>query len=849
VKIQVYQALCGENPKKAYDLLKTNFPDKDIAKNLAFKTGLQDNVQGTKWDPQIRGFFEGEYFLLMKTFPDRSSDVRPGRVFSHTLILPADQICECVSLNAFFSILPQEMDKNSVLENISVDCSISNETLTDTNFKGRFNKVIHGLVNHHKYKNTIIWVGQKDMSNATNELWKLLTPSERKTFNFGIYFDAENISGDKLNLITVPESIHSKFLSKEFLLINKNENYLPSGLAEEILAGNINAKNRLEIFRKELNLSDLTRSELDLIAVVLPTMENLNSITDIKKVNTLGQIIALHAPNPQTGKNFKNKLIDRLVTLIENSNSSDLTVLRNFKLECFLSANEKMGKAVQSWVNKYILNTKKADLNESLGIINLLNTDKKSWISINISKKIGESLGILDSEKAKLIWRWLLFDPSYFDTVQQFVSQTSANETILIATKPKKIDKSNVECAINAANKKRWFRLNAHLLLSIHLPEKALEMQLSVDKDPESMEGLLIIAKKVEQSKLVAIAIKISDPRILKILSMLHGTSALVLDNLDLSDPSAQKLIILFGEDHGNSNWLKNGKRSKKAVKNIFDCLISGTQVELRLLEDIAESEFSDVLDYDQRNALWEKLPGIIRSKILESTSTKLLGKLAKDPATKVPDDKILSEFILSNGISGFLYYNNDKLKNTLPIFNRYKNIPDHYLTDYLRNYRGDLNSLDAKQLGKLIYNRSNRDAAHLIYQKSSRDNNWRFALVECHSILDRWTRFKIAGKGIIKGVKIPSDDWWTPLGEFIVEYYSNRNALVTVWRKAGGQESDLLMDGSALDAWNNALSKLRHGALKKPKMKDLLSEINKDYGHIEDFRLLYDLRHSFIKK
>ncbi|RZK00772.1 MAG: hypothetical protein EOO46_20905, partial [Flavobacterium sp.] len=294
MKVQVYQALCGENPKKAYDLLKTNFPDKDVARNLAFKTGLQDNVQGTKWDPEIRGFFEGNYFLLMKTFPDRSSDVRPGRVFSHTLILPADQICECMSLNAFFSILPQEMDKNSVLDNISVDCSVSNETPTDTDFKGRFNKVIHGLVNHQKYKNTIIWLGQKDMSNATNELWKLLAPSERKTFNFGIYFDAENISSDKLNLITVPESIHSKFLSKEFLLINKNENYIPSGLAEEILAGNTNAKNRLEIFRKELDLSDLTRSELDLIAVVLPTMENLHSITDIKKVNTLGQIIALH---------------------------------------------------------------------------------------------------------------------------------------------------------------------------------------------------------------------------------------------------------------------------------------------------------------------------------------------------------------------------------------------------------------------------------------------------------------------------------------------------------------------------------------------------------------------------
>ncbi|EJP17918.1 hypothetical protein LEP1GSC080_0080, partial [Leptospira interrogans str. FPW2026] len=60
-------------------------PDISLAKSLAFKTDLHDEAGGVAWKPTVRGYFENDYFLLMKTFPDRAPDVRSGRAFSHVL--------------------------------------------------------------------------------------------------------------------------------------------------------------------------------------------------------------------------------------------------------------------------------------------------------------------------------------------------------------------------------------------------------------------------------------------------------------------------------------------------------------------------------------------------------------------------------------------------------------------------------------------------------------------------------------------------------------------------------------------------------------------------------------------
>ncbi|RZK27043.1 MAG: hypothetical protein EOO43_00855, partial [Flavobacterium sp.] len=85
--ITIHQAICGEQ-NKGWELLKTTLNDSALARKIAFQTDLQDSPpSGVSWLPVLRGFLYDEYFLIIKTYPDNSPDVRNGRVFSHCLII------------------------------------------------------------------------------------------------------------------------------------------------------------------------------------------------------------------------------------------------------------------------------------------------------------------------------------------------------------------------------------------------------------------------------------------------------------------------------------------------------------------------------------------------------------------------------------------------------------------------------------------------------------------------------------------------------------------------------------------------------------------------------------------
>jgi hypothetical protein len=71
---------------------------------------------------------------------------------------------------------------------------------------------------------------------------------------------------------------------------------------------------------------------------------------------------------------------------------------------------------------------------------------------------------------------------------------------------------------------------------------------------------------------------------------------------------------------------------------------------------------------------------------------------------------------------------------------------------------------------------------------------------------------------------------------------------MTTIWKKSGGKEYDLKINGSTRDIWLDALHRLRHRAIKHITMNDLLKEIKKDYNHHDDFRTLYEIRDQFIK-
>lgn len=843
MKVTIHQSICGE-VNKGWGLIKTTLPDISLAKSIAFKTDLQDQTSGINWTPAIRGFSEGDYFLIMRTFEDRSVGVRPGRKFSHVLLIPQKEIVGIDDIEPIINLLLKEINKDIILEPISIEISSNNTASMPDAFQGKFNKLINGYINRNNYRNTLIWIGQEGFNTAVLELWKRLTVTERQNFQFGIAFNNDHKEIASINLIAVPESVQSKFAKSDFFIIGKNDNHKPTELIEQLLIGDASVQHRISNFEKTIESKPLSREDIALVAKGIDTFEQIDNVKDIKRLNTLSHIIAQYAPSDKQGSDFKQRLLNKIIQLAESATFSDLNVLRIFKTESFKNAQKTLSTVLTDWMKKYIF----SNGNTSIGYASFFEQVKKSntnWWDKVIIQEFESYLGNLQASKMVIVYSWLMESPSILSTIKSFIDKSKNAESSFIEKLPKKIAKELIEELKGFSINNNWLRLYAHLL-DIQLEfDVALTELFKIDDAENYFEAIEVIIAGKDSNSVIDYAVNTGESRMIKIAGEICHKTPKHFKRMDVCNVNWQ---FIWMEAIELGSPIDSGlKEPEKEIYKLFDHLIDGNIVSEELIAKIAQSEFGNLFAYPNRANLWNKLPSSSKDNFLTKTSATLLEQLSKNSTIEIPNDTILLEHISKKGIADFLYFNRNNIRSVISIFEQFSQLGDDNLRDYLNNFSGHINSIDAAQLGKLIARRRFSSSAYAINSKSSKANNWRFALAECYDLLDFWTKFLSPYSGSFLSSSITKDEWWRNTEELIIELYPNGISLTTIWKKAGGKESELLSRGSADEIWRDALSKLRKNQFKDIGIKDLLEEIKKQYGHIQKFEILYNLRKDFI--
>lgn len=844
MKVIIHQSICGE-VNKAWGLIKTTLLDVNIAKSIAFRTDLQDQTSGINWEPAIRGFSEGDYFLIMKTFEDTSADVRRGRKFSHVLIIPKKEIVGIDNIEQIINLLPQEINKSTDLEPISVEMSSSDAVSIADAIRGKFNKLINGYLNIKAYKNTLIWIGQEGFDTAVIELWKRLTVIERQNFHFGIAFNNDHKGTNLISLIAVPESVQSKFVRSDFFVIGKNDNHEPTELIEQLLIGDVSVQQRISNFEKTIESKSLSREDIELIAKGIDTFEHIDSVRDLKKLNTLSHIVAKYALSDKQGTDFKQRLLNNIVQLAESANFSDLNILRNFKTESFKNSKKTLSTALVGWMKKYIFSIESKS-GDYTSFFEQLKKSTSNWWDKVITQELESYLGTLHAFKIVNIYAWLMESPSNLSIIKSFIDKSNNAESCFIEKLPKKISKELIEELQEFSISNNWLRLYAHLLDRQFELGTALTELFKIDQDKNYFDAIEAIIVGKDDNSIIDYAVTTGESRMIKIAGKICNNAAKHLKKMDVLNTNWQ---LIWGEAIENGNDVGAGlKEPEKEIHKLFDCLIGGNSVSERLIDKISQSEFGNLLMYPKRTILWCKLSLSVKDNFLTKTSTALLEQLSKNSTIEIPNDNILLDHISKKGIFEFLYYNRNNIKSVIQVFEKFPQLNDNNLRDYLNNFSGQIDAIDATRLGKLIKVRYFSNSAYVINSKASKTNNWKYALSECHHLMDFLTKGILALSGILSTVKISSDQWWQSAEELIIELYPNGTSLTTIWKKAGGKESDLLVKGTSSEIWSDVFYKLRRGQFKDITMNDLLKEIKKQYIANQKFKIIYDLRKSFIK-
>jgi hypothetical protein len=844
VKVIIHQSICGE-VNKAWGLIKTTLPDVNIAKSIAFRTDLQDQTSGINWEPAIRGFSEGDFFMIMKTFEDTSPDVRRGRKFSHVLMIPKKEIVGIDNIEQIISLLPQEINKSTNLEPISIEMSSSDAVSIADAIRGKFNKLINGYININSYKNTLIWIGQEGFDTAVIELWKRLTVLERQNFQFSIAFNNDHKGTNYISLIAVPESVQSKFVKSDFFIIGKNDNHEATELIEQLLIGDASVQERISNFEKTIESKSFSREDISFIAKGIDTFEHLESVKDLKKLNTLSHIVSQYAPLEKQGTDFKQQLLSKIVQSVESANFSDLSVLRNFKTESFKNSKKTLSTALLGWIEKYVFSNGN-NVVTCTSFFAQVKKDNLNWWDKVITLELDTYLGTLQTSKIVTIYAWLMESPSILSIIKSFIDKSKNAESCFVEKLPKKISKELIEELQEFSISNNWLRLYAHLLDRQFELGAALTKLFKIDQDKNYFEAIEVIIEGKDDDSVIHYAVTIGESRMIKIAGKICNNASKHLKKMDVLNANWQ---LIWEEAIENGNDVGEGlKEPEKEIHKLFDRLIDGNSVSERLIDKISQSEFGNLLLYPKRAILWCKLSLSVKDNFLTKTSTALLEQLSKNSTVEIPNDTILLDHISRKGIFEFLYYNKNNIKSVIQVFEKFPQLSDNNLRDYLNNFSGQIDAIDATRLGKLIKVRYFSNSAYVINSKASKTNNWKYALSECHHLMDFLTKGILAFSGILSTVKISSDQWWQSAEELIIELYPNGTSLTTIWKKAGGKESDLLVKGTSSEIWSDVLYKLRRGQFKEITMNDLLKEIKKQYIDNQKFKIIYDLRKSFIK-
>jgi hypothetical protein len=260
------------------------------------------------------------------------------------------------------------------------------------------------------------------------------------------------------------------------------------------------------------------------------------------------------------------------------------------------------------------------------------------------------------------------------------------------------------------------------------------------------------------------------------------------------------------------------------------------------LLEVISLTEFANILDYPRRSKIWAKFPARLKNNFLEKSAGVFLEEVSKNSTFQVPTDTELSDYIISNGISTFLYYNSQNIKAVMPIFNTYIHLPQYFIKDYISNYTGIMDVVDSTQLGKLVFMRSFTETAYVINSKTRKNNSFKYALAECYDLLDFFTRGLISLSGIISDILVTQDQWWNAFIELSFKLYTGGPTENKIWQQAEGEEYDLILKVTGKESWIAALQKLRNGGCSNITVKKLLRAMLRDYPKNDELKTLKDL-------
>ena len=708
--LNIYQAKFGFKNQVGHALLSSNLEEKAVLEELRNLTDLPSNPPyGVAWTEYNSTCCIEDYFVVSKTYPDTSFD-RGDTVFTHSFIVPVADLVMISSLLEVFLLFPAKIDKGDLAETPPIIFE-SSPLVTEKNSTKTRVCIAHLLASN----NLAVCSGSNDLFlEAVCGIWDSLPTHLKPTMRYRIGFDPNNIKPND-NIIVIPTALEQKWA--DYDLVTSSSSCEPHGGVEAVLAGEKPISDNLHSFLKSLGNVSLNFSHLK----VIETSEKLLANTDLDSARRLALNVGHLSPEKNESAELKAELLEKFCKLLVKASPSEVLRLRNFPIQAFQDAKEKISSIVSHIISSQFDH---ADLDSNfISKVQDEHSAENGWWYEATTKAIAKELKTLTNATASKIWSWVTKDASLIEFILSEVGSSDENGVRLTSTSPKEISSETAEVLLAIFAVSGWITLHGDIASKAYKPEIAILKHLSIDSDPNYFEGVHALCANVPNKDLLAYVLANPEVRLLQIVGKNISNQKKLFKGFDASN-ATWRSIWKESYSHNGDIWF-GIKKPNDTTEQLLELLMSGTEIDESLLGAISNTDAADLSDFEKRKDVWSFLPALSIKGFIHQTLQSLLHSAEgnfEEIVNLEPELKSALGASLTVRPGGILSANTHTVALKVKLMREY-DLPENTFILFLKNHTSNLSTKDAELLGHTINDRKWKNAAEAI-----KDVKWKRA-------------------------------------------------------------------------------------------------------------------------
>jgi hypothetical protein len=423
------------------------------------------------------------------------------------------------------------------------------------------------------------------------------------------------------------------------------------------------------------------------------------------------------------------------------------------------------------------------------------------------------------------LYRWWSLELENLGSMTQLLPVTTGAEIALIRGLPSTLSPACGEALLALARGRAWSRLHGALLGTLRSPRSALREQRAFPGDP--LPAVEELCARIAPSVLIEAVVEEPWEPLVREAAKRAAVQPELLAGMDPTNTGWRTLWECY-VGTARDAWM-GVPNPERVFQRLLDVVLRGEPVSTRLLQALLSSDVAHALHHARRGELWSVVPGDVRPLLLRNTAVAWLRALSTDEFFERPEppldsevrtraDSVLHGHVLAVSLARYL--------------ERFPELNEREALRLLERVARPLHTVDAERLGALIAERRwVTVAARLMKKRGWLPDDLDPLLQRCASLLSPLDRILLGRADALPWLEVQAE-----IARIGADAYPN--GVDYIWKRAGGDASDLAYRGTGRERWHKAVEKADRGALKGGS-RALLEAMYEDLPESEDIKLL----------